>query len=263
MTHSAAIAVGAQPGAAPLADSRNDAGLGYSYTLPMRILLIEDHQDIAENVCEYLNQKGHKVEHALTGEEGLKRAAHRSHDVIVLDVMLPGMDGLAVCRALRGEYRVQAPVLMLTAKDLVVDKVAGFEAGADDYLVKPFSLVELEVRLGALVRRLAPRITEGTLHVAGLKYDPATLTAERDGVPVKLNPSTRRLLLLLMQNSHRVVTRRELERELWGDEPPDGDVLRAHMYALRNAIDKPFAEKLLHTHHGEGYRLAATGHDAT
>ena len=263
MPHSAAIASDIDSRPQRVVDSPSDPRPGYSYTARMRILLIEDHQDIADNVCEYLNEKGHKVEHALTGEEGLKRAANRSHDVIVLDIMLPGMDGLAVCRALRGEHRVQAPVLMLTAKDLVVDKVAGFEAGADDYLVKPFSLVELEVRLGALVRRLAPRITEGTLHVAGLKYDPATLSAERDGVPVKLNPSTRRLLLLLMQNSHRVVTRRELERELWGDEPPDGDVLRAHMYALRNAIDKPFAEKLLHTHHGEGYRLAAPGNDPT
>lgn len=233
-----------------------------AYTPGMRVLLIEDHQDIADNVCEYLHEKGHRIDHALTGEEGLRHAASRQHDVIVLDVMLPGMDGLAVCRNLRGELKVQAPVLILTAKDLVVDKVAGFEAGADDYLVKPFSLLELEVRLGALARRGAARVAEGVLHVAGLSYDPATLTAERDGLAVKLNPSTRRLLLLLMQNSHRVVSRRELERELWGDEPPDGDVLRAHMYALRNAVDKPFPQKLLHTHHGEGYRLAALEHDA-
>lgn len=238
------------------------AARGSAYTSGMRVLLIEDHQDIADNVCEYLHEKGHRIDHALTGEEGLKHAAGRQHDVIVLDVMLPGMDGLAVCRSLRGDLKVQAPVLILTAKDLVVDKVAGFEAGADDYLVKPFSLLELEVRLAALARRGAGRLAEGVLHVAGLSYDPATLTAERDGIAVKLNPSTRRLLLLLMQNSHRVVSRRELERELWGDEPPDGDVLRAHMYALRNAIDKPFPLKLLHTHHGEGYRLAALEHDA-
>jgi DNA-binding response OmpR family regulator len=134
--------------------------------------------------------------------------------------------------------------------------VQGFEAGADDYLVKPFSLLELEARLGALARRAVPRATEGVLRVADLTYSPDTLNAERDGVAIKLNPSTRRLLVLLMQNTHRVVTRRELERELWGDQPPDGDVLRAHMYALRNAIDKPFPRKLLHTHHGEGYRLS-------
>lgn len=227
----------------------------------MRLLLIEDHQDIAENICEYVARNGHHIDHVLTGEDGLLRASEAQYDVIVLDVMLPGMDGLSVCRALRGEVKSTVPVLMLTAKDLVVDKVAGFEAGADDYLVKPFSLLELEARLGALARRGTPRPAEGTLRVAGLSYDPNTLAAERDGVPIKLNPSTRRLLVLLMQNTHRVVTRKELEHELWGDQPPDGDVLRAHMYALRNAIDKPFASKLLHTHHGEGYRLAAPDHE--
>jgi DNA-binding response OmpR family regulator len=228
----------------------------------MKLLLIEDHLDIAENICEYVAGNGHQVEHVATGEEGLARARDEHYDVIVLDLMLPGMDGLEVCRLLRSESRTTAPVLMLTAKDLVVDKVAGFEAGADDYLVKPFSLLELEARLGALARRGAPRPHEGVMRIAGLTYDPNTLTAERDGVPIKLNPSTRRLLVLLMQNTHRVVTRRELERELWGEQPPDGDVLRAHMYALRNAIDKPFARKLLHTHHGEGYRLAAVDHEA-
>ena len=228
----------------------------------MRLLLVEDHLDIAENICEYVTGKGHQVEHVATGEEGLARAREAHYDVIVLDVMLPGMDGLEVCRNLRSECRSTAPVLMLTAKDLVVDKVAGFEAGADDYLVKPFSLLELEARLGALARRGAPRPSEGIMRIAGLTYDPNTLIAERDGIAIKLNPSTRRLLVLLMQNTHRVVTRRELERELWGDQPPDGDVLRAHMYALRNAVDKPFASKLLHTHHGEGYRLAAVDHEA-
>jgi DNA-binding response OmpR family regulator len=223
----------------------------------MKLLLIEDHQDIAENICEYVAGNGHQIDHVLTGEDGLSRARDAHYDVIVLDLMLPGMDGLAVCRALRGELKSTTAVLMLTAKDLVVDKVAGFEAGADDYLIKPFSLLELEARLGALARRSAPRPSEDVLRIAGLTYDPNTLSAERDGVAIKLNPSTRRLLVLLMQNTHRVVTRRELERELWGDQPPDGDVLRAHMYALRNAVDKPFPRKLLHTHHGEGYRLAA------
>lgn len=223
----------------------------------MKLLLIEDHQDIAENICEYVAGNGHQIDHVLTGEDGLSRARDAHYDVIVLDLMLPGMDGLAVCRALRGELKSTTAVLMLTAKDLVVDKVAGFEAGADDYLIKPFSLLELEARLGALARRSAPRPSEEVLRIAGLIYDPNTLSAERDSVSIKLNPSTRRLLVVLMQNTHRVVTRHELERELWGEQPPDGDVLRAHMYALRNAIDKPFPRKLLHTHHGEGYRLAA------
>jgi DNA-binding response OmpR family regulator len=224
----------------------------------LRLLLIEDHQDIADNVCEYFTEKGYTVDHATNGEDGLGRVrAFDSYDAVVLDLMLPGIDGLSVCRTLRSELKSQVPVLILTAKDLIADKVAGFEAGGDDYLVKPFSLLELDARLGALVRRATPRKLTTPLQISGLSYDPNTLLAQRDGQPIKLNPSTRRLLVLLMQNSHRVVTRQELERELWGDEPPDGDVLRAHMYALRNAVDKPFQRKLLHTHHGEGYRLAA------
>ncbi len=223
----------------------------------MRLLLIEDHQDIADNVCEYFTERGHTVEHASNGESGLERLRNGQHEMVVLDIMLPGLDGLAVCRKLRNDLKSQLPVLMLTAKDLVADKLVGFEAGADDYLVKPFSLLELEARVGALLRRVTPKTSGAPMQVAGLAFDPNTLVATRDGQTLKLNPSTRRLLVLLMQNSHRVVSRRELERELWGEEPPDGDVLRAHMYALRNAVDKPFNQKLLHTHHGEGYRLAA------
>jgi DNA-binding response OmpR family regulator len=137
------------------------------------------------------------------------------------------------------------------------DKIEGFEAGADDYLVKPFSLIELDARLKALMRRAnvpqAPRV----ISVDDLSFDLDTLEAQRGGEPVKLNPTTRRLLMLLIQNTHRVVTRAELERELWGDQPPQGDFLRAHMHALRAAIDKNFSLKLLHTIHGTGYRLTA------
>jgi len=148
------------------------------------------------------------------------------------------------------------PILMLTAKDLVVDKVEGFEAGADDYLVKPFSLAELDVRLKALIRRTRPPENRRMLNVGDLKFDLDTLEAERGGITLKLNPTTRRILVVLMQNANRVVTRAELEKELWGDQPPEGDFLRAHMHALRAAIDKNFPEKLLHTVHGIGYRIA-------
>src|SRR5262245_28160344 len=163
----------------------------------MRILLVEDHPDIAENVCEFLAAKGHQVSHVLSGEDALNQARSAPFDIIVLDVMLPGMDGLAVCRALRSDVRSLAPVLMLTAKDLVIDKVAGFEAGADDYLVKPFSLLELEARVVSLARRASPL---NLLRVAGLTYDPKTLIAQRDGLAVKLNPSPRPLLMRLLQN---------------------------------------------------------------
>lgn len=223
----------------------------------MRLLLIEDHRDIAANISEYFEARGTIVDHEIDGERGLEKALAESYDAIVLDLMLPGMDGLSLCRQLRQAGRTRVPVLMLTAKDLLEDKIEGFEAGADDYLVKPFSLIELDARLKALVRRASVPQTPRALTVADLSFDLDTLEGQRGGEPVKLNPTTRRILMLLMQNTHRVVTRAELERELWGDQPPQGDFLRAHMHALRTAIDKNFPVKLLHTIHGTGYRLTA------
>jgi DNA-binding response OmpR family regulator len=228
----------------------------------MHLLLIEDHKDIAENIAEFFEARGNTVDYAADGSSGLRLALANQYDAIVLDIGLPGMDGLAVCRHLREQSRLRVPILMLTARDLVVNKVEGFEAGADDYLVKPFSLVELEVRLKALVRRASHPGGARVLAVGGLKFDLDSLQAERDGQKIKLNPTTRRILTMLIQNTHRVVTRAELERELWGDEPPEGDVLRAHMHALRTAIDKGFAQRLLHTIHGTGYRLSVDADEA-
>lgn len=222
----------------------------------MQLLLIEDHKDIAANIAEYFAARGDAVAHAAEGHSGLQMALAHPYDAIVLDLMLPGMDGLSLCRNLRQAGRTRVPVLMLTAKDLLADKIEGFEAGADDYLVKPFSLVELDARLKALVRRANPPETPRVLSVGDLKFDLNTLEAERGGERIKLNPTTRRILIVLMQNSNRVVTRAELEHELWGDRAPEGDFLRAHMHALRTAIDKNFPVKLLHTIHGTGYRLA-------
>ena len=221
----------------------------------MRILLVEDHHDIAANISDYFATRGDTVTHASDGLQGLNLARANAYDVMVLDVMLPGMDGLELCRRLRGELVLQTPILMLTAKDLLADKVTGFDVGADDYLIKPFSLVELGMRLKALTRRHAPLAPPTNITISDLKFDLNTLEAERAGQPIKLNPTMRRLLSVLMQNSHRVVPREELEKALWGNEPPEADVLRAHMHALRGAIDKGFSPRLLHTVHGTGYRL--------
>lgn len=223
----------------------------------MRLLLIEDHRDIAANIAEFFEARADVIEHALDGESGLQMALADSYDAIVLDLMLPGLDGLSLCRQLRQAGHTRVPVLMLTAKDLLADKIEGFEAGADDYLVKPFSLAELDARLKALVRRASVPETPRVLSVGDLRFDLDTLEAERGGERLKLNPTTRRILIVLLQSSHRVVTRAELEHELWGDQPPQGDFLRAHMHALRTAIDKNFPVKLLHTIHGTGYRLSA------
>lgn len=221
----------------------------------MHILLVEDHQDIAENISDYFEARGDVVTHVADGLQGLLSARQQRHDVIVLDLMLPGMDGLELCRRLRGELALNTPIMMLTAKDLLSDKVTGFDVGADDYLIKPFSLVELGMRLKALTRRHAPVTPPTSITVSDLKFDLNTLEAERAGQAIKLNPTTRRLLAILMQNTHRVVAREDLEKAVWGATPPEADVLRAHMHALRSAIDKGFSPRLLHTVHGTGYRL--------
>ena len=222
----------------------------------MHLLLIEDHRDIAANIAEYFEARGDTVDYAADGDTGLAMALGGSYEAIVLDLMLPGLDGLSLCRRLRQSGRAGVPILMLTARDLLADKIEGFEAGADDYLVKPFSLAELDARLKALVRRATPQEPR-TLNVGDLRFDLDTLEAERGGERLKLNPTPRRILVMLMQNANRVVARAELERELWGDQPPEGDFLRAHMHALRTAIDKNFPVKLLQTVHGIGYRLTA------
>ncbi len=228
----------------------------------MHILIIEDNKDIAANIADYLEPLGHVLDFAADGLSGMHLALTRVFDVIVLDLMLPGMDGITLCRKLRQEGGITTPVLMLTARDQLDDKLSGFQAGADDYLVKPFSVKELEVRLQALVKRMSQQGADKTLRVGDLSYNPDTMKAVRAGQSLDLNPIQRRLLELLMQNSTRVVSREELERHIWGDILPDNDLLRTHIYGLRTVIDKPFASKLLHTIHGAGYRLydAGEGH---
>ena len=220
------------------------------------VLLIEDHHDIAAMVCDHLEYRGYEVDYAADGVTGLHLASTGEFDAIILDLMLPGIDGLDICRKYRTEAGGAAPVLMLTARDTLEDKVAGLDAGADDYLVKPFELEELDARLRALMRRAAGDLAPTTLRVADLEFDTGTLQASRAGKPVTLTPINRKLLLALMKASPRVLSRRALEQEVWGDITPDSDALRSHLYTLRKAIDKPFDTQLLQTVQGTGYRLA-------
>ncbi|MBQ0718689.1 MAG: response regulator transcription factor [Gammaproteobacteria bacterium] len=223
----------------------------------MKILIVEDNKDIAENIADYFEPLGHTLDFAADGIVGLHLAEAEPFDVMVLDVMMPRMDGMSLCRKLREELNITTPVLMLTAKDQLDDKLQGFEAGADDYLVKPFSLKELEARLYALVKRSQNVAASPVLRVADLQYDTDTLRASRGGKPLDLNPIQRKLLAALMKDSQKVVSREKLEYQVWGDAPPDKDILRTHIYSLRNLIDKPFETKLLHTVHGIGYRLSS------
>lgn len=222
----------------------------------MRVLIIEDNPDIVANLYGFLEPLGYVLDCARNGVAGLARAAEGGHDAIVLDLMLPGLDGLDLCRRLRKELRQATPVLMLTARDTVGNKLEGFESGADDYLIKPFSLVELDARLRALVRRARNLHVETVLRLGDLRLDTATFEATRAGRPLPLTPTGYKLLACLLRVAPRVVTREALAREIWGDEPPDSDALRTHIHALRQALDKPFDAPLLRTVQGVGYRLA-------
>lgn len=221
------------------------------------ILLVEDHRDIAEMVFDFLEARGFSVDYAADGRTGLRLGSDNVYDAVVLDVMLPGIDGHDVCRRLRQQARSTTPVLMLTARDTLADKLAGFESGADDYLVKPFDLAELEARLRALIRRSRGSTGSEVLQVDDLSLDLRTLKVTRAGLEITLTPIGLKILKVLMLESPAVVERAALERAVWGDVPPDSDALRSHLYVLRKAIDRPFARALIRTLHSAGFRLAA------
>jgi DNA-binding response OmpR family regulator len=223
----------------------------------MRLLVIEDNRSLVANLFEYFETRGHTLDAAPDGVTGLHLATTRAYDVVILDWMLPRMDGREVLRNLRGKHGAGVPVIMLTARDELPDKIAGFRAGADDYLTKPFALPELEVRMEALLARAQGRGRGKMLEVEDLRLDLSTLEASRAGQPLHLYPACRKLLETLMQASPAAVSRERLEHALWGDDPPDGDMLRSHIYELRRSVDGPFPLKLIHTLPRVGYRLAA------
>lgn len=220
----------------------------------MRILVIEDHADILANISEYFTLKGCEVTGALDGVTGLHLAMTGNFDAIILDVMLPGMDGNRVCQKLRSVSRQNTPILMLTARDELEDRLTGFSVGADDYIIKPFALSELFARVETVSRRSAG-IRKNVLQVHDLTFDLDSLEVKRAGKLLKLNPTTLVLLELLMRKSPAIVKRREFELALWGQETPDSDSLRTGIYMLRRTIDKTFDVPLLHTVHSMGYKL--------
>lgn len=221
---------------------------------PIRVLIVEDNHDICANIAAYLEKHAYLMDFAYDGISAMHLALTRPFDVIVLDIMLPGMDGLTFCQRLRTDADVETPVLMLTARDMLADKLRGFEAGADDYLVKPFALQELHARLQALGKRGRGKMAK-ILTIGDLSLNRSTLQVHRAGQLIDLSQAGMRLLQRLMEAAPSVVTRDDLEALLWADEPPDGDALRSHMYKLRQAVDKSFESPLIHTVHRIGYRI--------
>lgn len=221
----------------------------------MRLLIIEDNQDLSAELAGFFEMQGDTIDTAGDGLTGLHLAVVNDYDAIVLDLTLPGMDGLELCRRLRQDAGNWLPILMLTARDTLEDRIKGFEQGADDYLVKPFSLKELKLRLTALARRSVGIHQSAALQIADLTLIPETREVKRGDKSIELTAIEFQILEMLMRQSPRVVTRQNLEYCIWGDTPPEGEALRVHIHHLRNAIDKPFASPLLHTIRGVGYQL--------
>ena len=220
----------------------------------MRILVIEDNHRLSRSLAANLTHEGYSVDAAYDGQEGQDLAELTPYDLIILDILLPEKDGLQVCRDLR-RRRIHTPILLLTARDSVDDRVQGLDCGADDYLVKPFAMRELLARLRALLRRQSP-YTNGRLEMGDLVVDPATHTIEREGRSIDLTPKEFALLEFLLYHPNQVVTREMIEQHIWNyDFESESNVIDVYVRRLRRKIDDPFATKLLTTVRGVGYRL--------
>jgi DNA-binding response OmpR family regulator len=220
----------------------------------MRILVIEDNRRLNNSLAASLAHEGYSVDSAYDGQEGQDFAELTAYDLIILDIMLPQKDGLEVCRDLR-RRRNHVPILLLTARDSVDDRVQGLDCGADDYLVKPFAMRELLARLRALLRR-QQSYKEGYLAMGNLVLDPTTHTVEREGQPIELTPKEFALLEYLLYHPNQVVTREMIEQHIWNyDFECESNVIDVYVRRLRRKIDDPFAVKLLTTVRGVGYRL--------
>jgi DNA-binding response OmpR family regulator len=218
------------------------------------ILVVEDQQSIAQNIANYLGSKGHVLDFADRGDQGLELALNNHYDLVILDLNLPVMNGLDVCQQLREKAGHQVPIIILTARDSIADKISGFNIGADDYLTKPFSLEELEVRCFALSRRHLLQ-TSDTLTFDQLVIDRPRQQVTRCGQTLELHSMGYRILCILAEAYPQVVSRSKISQKLWADEPTESDALRSHIYQLRNILDKPFDYPMIKTMHGIGFVL--------
>jgi DNA-binding response OmpR family regulator len=218
----------------------------------LNVLLVEDDFDLAETVIDYLAIESISCDYASNGVAGEKLLADNAYDVVLLDLNLPRLDGLTLCQKLRSGGN-DTPVLMLTARDQLDDKVAGFEAGTDDYLVKPFELRELVVRIHALARRRSGQVQ--LLRCADLEMNLKEDVVSRAGQRIKLSPTARQILETLLRVTPETVTKQKLIDTVWGDDPPDSNSLKVHMHHLRKAVDDGFEPPLIHTIPGRGFAI--------
>ncbi|MCE9620818.1 MAG: response regulator transcription factor [Actinomycetia bacterium] len=221
----------------------------------MRILVVEDEELIAQSIHDSLTAEGYAVDRAVDGTNGLWMATEQTYDAILLDIMLPGINGFVVCQQLR-ERGIVTPIMMISAKAGEFDQAEGLDTGADDYLTKPFSLVVLNARLRALIRR-GPADRPAVLEVGSLRLDPARRTVTRNGEAIELTPREFALLQYLMHQAGRPVRKRELIEQVWGDDDLEANVLQVYIGYLRRKIDEPFGTDTIETIRGIGYRIDA------
>lgn len=218
----------------------------------MLLLLVEDDLDLAAAIIDFLELDNVRCDHAADGELALHLIREQAYDVVILDINLPKRNGLDVCEAMR-QAGLDTPVLMLTAMDTLQDKLTGFDKGADDYLIKPFDMEELVVRAKVLAKRRSGQMTK--LAVGDLIYHIERTEFTRGGTPVTLSPTAVKILEVLMRASPNVVSREKLISDVWGDEAPDSNSLKVHMFNLRKQVDQGFETKLLHTVTGKGFAV--------
>ncbi len=218
----------------------------------MLALLVEDNRDLAENILDYLELEDIECDYTDHGNHALQLIQDNNYDVIILDIQLPGSDGYSICTKARA-LGISTPILMLTAKDTLADKLTGFKAGTDDYLVKPFELEELTMRLLALNKRSMGSTSHSQeLSIADLRLNLANQSVYRDKTAINLPPACWKILLELVRQSPSIVSREKLEKILWPDQSPDSEALKSHLYSLRKLIDKPYDKQLIHTKRGLG-----------
>ncbi|TQV89561.1 response regulator transcription factor [Aliikangiella coralliicola] len=213
----------------------------------MKLLLIEDHANLAQNIFEYFEPKGYLLDWARNGLHGMELAKNQPYDLIILDVVMPKLDGFSVCNKIRNELALDTPIIFLTAKSQLVDKVTGLDLGGDDYLVKPFQLRELESRVKSVIRRYQKTESQSSLVIEDLTIDKDTRQVLRGNQALTLPPIAYKILCLLAANRHRITTFREIEDHIWGEDVPESSSLRTHVHTLRTAVDKPFKTALIHT----------------
>lgn len=218
--------------------------------------MVEDHYELASTLCEFLEAHGFVIDHARNLDTARNLLKHNPYHILLLDINLPDGSGYDLCNWLRKEQGLDIPVLMLTARDTLDDKMKGFSSGTDDYLVKPFDFNELVMRVRALIKRSMGEVSNSQLQIHDLILDSARQTISRAGQNIELPPIQFKLLKLLMRNSPKVITKQEIVIELWGDTEPESDALRSHIYNLRKMVDKPFNQKLIHTVSGVGLKIS-------